>query len=64
MQFTDAVAWTVADFIYGAALLVGAGVALELAARSPLKLGYKALLSVVVLAAVAIVWVHGAVGVF
>jgi hypothetical protein len=63
MQFTDKVVWDVADFAVAGALLVGAGVTLELAARRTGNGAYRAAVGVALGAAVILVWVNGAVGV-
>ena len=63
MQFTDEVVWDVADFAVAGALLVGAGVTLELAARRTGNGAYRAAVGVALGAAVILVWVNGAVGV-
>jgi len=63
MQFTEGVVWDVADFAVAGALLVGAGVTLELAARRTGNGAYRAAVGVALGAAVILVWVNGAVGV-
>jgi hypothetical protein len=63
MQFTDEVVWDVADFAVAGALLVGAGVTLELAARRTGNGAYRAAVGVALGAAVILAWVNGAVGV-
>jgi hypothetical protein len=63
MHFTDEVVWDVADFAVAGALLVGAGVTLELAARRTGNGAYRAAVGVALGAAVILVWVNGAVGV-
>jgi hypothetical protein len=63
MRFTNEVAWTASDFAAAAALLLGAGLALELLAQrargSALLLGGLAVVGVFLL-----LWAEGAVGVF
>lgn len=63
MQFTDEVAWDVADFAIFGALLVGAGVAFELAARKSGNTAYKTGVGVALAAAFLLIWVNGAVGI-
>ena len=63
MQFTDEVAWDVTDFVIFGALLVGAGIALELAARKSGNSAYKTGVGVAVAAAFLLIWVNGAVGI-
>lgn len=64
MQFTDEVAWTAFDFTAAAMLLIGAGLAFELVARTPLPRMLRAIAAIAIAAAAALVWAHGAVGVF
>ena len=63
MEVTDQVVWDVADFAVLGALLVGAGVTYELAARKTGKTAYRAAVAVALGAAFILVWVNGAVGV-
>ena len=63
MQVTDQVAWDVADFAFFGALLVGAGVAYELAARKTGNTAYRAAVGVALAAAFILVWMNLAVGV-
>jgi len=63
MQFTDEVNWDVADFAVFAALLVGAGVTYELAARMTGDTAYRSAVGVALAAAFILVWVNGAVGI-
>jgi len=62
MQFTDEVNWTVGDFVFAGGMLVGAGVAYELAARVG-NLAYQAGVVVALGAGVLTMWVTGAVGI-
>jgi hypothetical protein len=41
MQFSDGVAWSLADFVFAGVLLAGTGLLLELAARKPRSLAYR-----------------------
>ena len=63
MQVTDQVVWDVADFAFFGALLVGAGVTYELAARMTGNTAYRAAVGVALAAAFILVWVNLAVGV-
>ena len=63
MQVTDQVAWDVADFAFFGALLVGAGVTYELAARKTGNTAYRAAVGVALAAAFILVWMNLAVGV-
>jgi hypothetical protein len=42
MLFTDEVDWSLADFVFAGALLGGTGLVLELAARKPRNVAYRA----------------------
>jgi hypothetical protein len=61
MQFTDEVDWGVADFAVFAALLLGAGVSYEIAARATGNTAYRVAVAVALAAAFLLVWVNGAV---
>lgn len=63
MQVTDQVAWTGFDFALFGALLVGAGVAVELAVRSRASAAYRLGALLALATAGALVVVSGAVGV-
>ncbi len=63
MQFTDEVAWDLADFAIFAAMLVGACGTYELAARMTGNPAYRAGVGVALAAAFALAWVNGAVGI-
>ena len=63
MQFADEVVWDVADFALFGALLVGAGITYELAARKTGNTLYRSAVAVALAAAFILVWVNGAVGV-
>ena len=63
MQVTDQVVWDVADFAFFGALLVGAGVTYELAARKTGNTAYRAAVGVALAAAFILVWMYLAVGV-
>ena len=63
MQLTDDVNWTVADFVFAAALMLGVGVPFELAVRKTSDTAYRAAVGVALAAAFLLVWVNGAVGI-
>ena len=63
MQFTEEVVWDVSDFVVFGALLVGAGVAFELAARKTCNSAYKTGVGLALTAAFLLIWVNGAVGI-
>jgi hypothetical protein len=54
MEITDEVDWGVADFVFAGALLGGTGVLLELAARKPGKLVYRAAATAIGVAAIVL----------
>jgi hypothetical protein len=63
MQVTDRVVWDVADFTVFGALLVGAGVTYELAARKTGDAAYRSATGVALAAAFILVWLSLGVGV-
>jgi hypothetical protein len=63
MQFTDEVNWTVFDFALMAALMIGVGVAYELAVRMTSNFAYRAAVGVALAATFLLIWVNGAVGI-
>ena len=62
MQFTDEVNWSLSDFVIFGGLLLGAGVAYELAVRMTANSAYRIAFGVAIVAAFLLVWVNGAVG--
>ena len=64
MQFTDEVNWTLFDFIVGGVLLFGTGILCELVMRVIKKMEYRVVFCVALLAALLLVWIELAVGVF
>ena len=64
MQFTREVAWTAYDFAFAGVLLVGAGLAAELAVRKLPNRNARLFAAGVILLAVVLIWADGAVGVF
>jgi hypothetical protein len=63
MQFTEEVDWDVADFVVAGALLLGVGLAYELAVRMTRDTSYRAAVGVALAAALLLAWVNGAVGI-
>lgn len=62
MQVTDQVAWGPADFAVAGALLVGTGLAYELAASKARNLAYRAAVGLALAGALLLVWTNLAVG--
>jgi hypothetical protein len=62
MQFSDEVNWTVGDFVIAGAMLLGAGVTYELAARVG-GLAYQAGVVVALGTGILTLWTTGAVGI-
>lgn len=54
MQITDEAQWSLADFVFAAALLGGTGVLLELAARNPRHRGYRVAAAAIGVAAIVL----------
>jgi hypothetical protein len=54
MQITDEVNWDLADFVFAAALLGGTGLLLELAARKPGNLAYRAAATAIGVSAIVV----------
>jgi len=63
MQFTDEVAWSLADFVVAGALLLGAGFTYELVARKGGHIAYRAAVGLALAAALLLVWMNLAVGI-
>ena len=63
MQVTDEVVWSAADFAFAGALLVGAGLTYELAARKAGNIAYRAAVGVAGAAALLLVWLSLGVGI-
>lgn len=64
MQFTQEVQWSGSDFLVMGTLLIGTGLLIELVLRKVRKRANRLILCVVVLGALALVWMELAVGVF
>ena len=63
MRVTDEVVWGAADFAFAGALLVGAGLTYELAARKAGNIAYRAAVGVAGAAALLLVWLSLGVGI-
>jgi len=64
MQFTSEVNWTLSDFIVAGVLLLGTGLAIELAIRY-IKPGIgRSILLIIILLALFLIWAELAVGIF
>lgn len=63
MQVTEEVDWTLFDFAFAGALVLGVGVAYELAVRMTPNRAYRAAVGIALAAAFILVWVNGAVGI-
>jgi hypothetical protein len=64
MQFAvDGVKWTAIDFIAAAIMLLGAGIAIEIALRVVKRFEYRIAACVAILFALAVVWAELAVGI-
>lgn len=64
MAFTREINWSAGDFAAAAALLIGAGLAYELAVTRIADRRWRAVATLALVAALLLAWAHGAVGVF
>lgn len=64
MQFTNEVNWTLADFVVAGVLLTVTGLMCELVMRKVNKIKYRITICAVLLAALLLVWLELAVGIF
>jgi hypothetical protein len=64
MQFTDEVNWKLPDFVAAGILLLGTGLMIELVLRKVKKIEYRIAICVVLLAALLLIWIELAVGIF
>jgi ABC-type Mn2+/Zn2+ transport system permease subunit len=64
MQFTDEVNWTLFDFLIAGVLLLGTGLLCELVIRKVTKIEHRIAICVVILAALILIWIELAVGIF
>jgi hypothetical protein len=63
MQFTNEVAWDLADFAVAGVLLVGTGLMYEMSARKLSNVRYRAVVGVALAVALFLIWVELAVGI-
>jgi hypothetical protein len=63
MRFTDEVDWSLADFVIIGILLIGTGLVYELI-RTKVNAKYRAVIAVLLVAAILLIWAELAVGVF
>jgi len=64
MQFTGEVNWSLFDFVAAAVLLLGTGLLCELVMRKVKKINYRIAICAALLAALLLVWLELAVGIF
>ena len=64
MLFTNEVNWTLSDFIIAAGLLLGTGLLCELVLRKVNKTENRIAICAVLLAALILIWLELAVGIF
>lgn len=64
MQFTNEVNWTLFDFVAAGVLLLGTGLLCELVIRKVTNIKYRIAICAALLAALLLVWLQLAVGIF
>ena len=64
MQFTDAVNWSVFDFIVMGILLLSTGLMCDFVIRKVIKIQYRIILLIAILGAFLLIWAELAVGIF
>jgi bacteriorhodopsin len=64
MLLTDEVKWSLFDFVVAGVLLLGTGLMCELVMRKVNKIGHRIAICVVLLAALLLIWLELAVGIF
>jgi len=64
MQFTNEVNWTLSDFVVAGALLLVTGFICEIVIRKVKKTNHRIILCGVILAALLLIWIELAVGIF
>ena len=64
MQFTNEVNWTLFDFVVAGVVLLGTGFICELVIRKVKKTNHRIILCGVILAALLLIWIELAVGIF
>jgi len=62
MGFTDQVNWSLADFVFAGGLILGTGIAFEVALRKSRATTYRVAVGVALVAAFLLVWLNAAVG--
>lgn len=63
MLVTDEMNWDLADFLFAGALVIGVGLAFEVAVRVSSSRAYRAAVAVALGAAFVLIWINGAVGI-
>ena len=63
-QFSDEPNWSLFDFVVAGVLLLGIGLMCELVMRKVNKIKYRIALCVAILAALLLIWLELAVGIF
>ncbi|WP_205728694.1 MULTISPECIES: hypothetical protein [Flavobacterium] len=64
MQFTKEVNWNLADFVVAGVLLLGTGLICELVMRKVKNTNHRIILCAAILAALLLIWIELAVGLF
>lgn len=64
MKITGEVAWSTFDFVVAGVLLLGAGIAIEVALRLVTNFKHRIAVCLGIFAVLAVVWVEIAVGIF
>ncbi|MGS2727223.1 hypothetical protein ACU8DI_11500 [Psychroserpens sp. BH13MA-6] len=64
MQFSEAVRWTLSDFVLAAILLIGTAISVELILRTIKTRQSRILLVLSLLTVLALIWIELAVGIF
>jgi peptidoglycan/LPS O-acetylase OafA/YrhL len=64
MQFTNEVKWSLFDFVVAGVLMLGTGLLCELVIRKFKKIEYRIAICLVLLAALFLIWIELAVGIF
>jgi len=64
MQFTNEVNWSLFDFVVAGVLLLGTGLMCELVMRKVTKIGHRIIICGALLAALLLIWLELAVGIF
>ncbi|HRD39436.1 MAG TPA: hypothetical protein PLC65_12450 [Bacteroidia bacterium] len=64
MQFSSEVNWSLFDFVIAGILLYGTGLSIEFVLRKVKQTKFRILISLLILAALVLVWAELAVGIF